>query len=157
MPKGRTETDFEAALREHTELREVMDDLQHFLEKPRPEIGQKGFHTWASEMSRRLVGLHDRLFQHFNDEEESGMLDELEERHPRAYEKIQALRGEHGEILAGIRDLMSATLSYSEGKKPPDPRLRQRLARILDKTSDHEQTETSLIQELLYDDLGESG
>lgn len=145
------------ALEEHHELRGMVAALEDFLEMPRPEIGQKGYHTWASELSGRLVALHDRLFRHFRSEEEGGLMEELSDLNPRASTRIRLLEGEHGQILEGLRETMSASMRYSEGKEPADPRLRQRVRRILEQTAEHERIETDLIQELLYSDLGTSG
>jgi hemerythrin-like domain-containing protein len=142
------------ALAEHEELRGVVAGLEGFLENPRPEIGQRGYHTWASELATRLVSLHDKLFRHFRSEEQGGLFEELAKMHPRASAKITSLGGEHGVILEGIRDVMSAALRYSEGKEPADPRLRQRVKKVLEMTSNHESVETELIHDLVYSDLG---
>jgi hypothetical protein len=157
VSKEKTKEAFEEALREHSELRDSIEEMRKFLEGPRPEIGQKGYHTWASDLSGRLVGLHDKLFRHFRNEEETGVLKDLERLAPQATSKISAFEGEHGEILAGVRDVMNATLSYSVGEEPLDPKLRQRIRMILDQTAEHERAETDLIQDLLYSDLGEAG
>lgn len=157
MPGLSARSTLKEALEEHQELRASVADLEDFLEKPRPRIGQKGYHSWASNLSTRLVGLHDMLFRHFRSEEEGGLMEELSAMHPRAAAKIESLEGEHGQILEGIRDVMSACLRYSEGKEPADPRLRMRVKKVLEQTAEHERVETELIQELLYSDLGESG
>lgn len=157
MPDKANRTTLKDALQEHKELREIVSQIEAFLQLPRPTIGQKGYHTWASDLAGRLVGLHDKLFRHFRSEEEGGLLEELSRLHPRASGKIEKLGGEHSEILEGLRKVMSAALRYSEGKEPEDPRLRQRVRRILEQASRHEKVETDMIQELIYSDLGVAG
>ena len=157
MPDQAARYTLKEALDEHQELRGIVAALEMFLELPRPEIGQKGYHTWASDLSGRLMGLHDKLFRHFRSEEEGGLLEELSSMNPRASGRIDALEGQHGEILEGIRTVMSASMRYSEGKEPADPRLRLRVKKVLELASEHERVETELIQELLYSDLGTSG
>jgi hypothetical protein len=147
----------EKILEQHEELRGEIRDLREFLDMPRPEIGVKGYHTWAATLSEKALKLHDKLFRHFRDEEEDGVLEELAMRHPGSTGKIEALKGEHGEILGGVRKVVDDTLSYSAGKEPPDARLRQRIHGILDKLGEHEATETELIQNIEYQDLGEAG
>lgn len=157
MPGIAARSTLKEALEEHQELRAQVADLEEFLAQPRPRIGQKGYHTWGTSLSVRLVALHDKLFRHFRSEEEGGLMEELSALHPRAAAKIEALGGEHGQILEGIRNVMSASLRYSEGKEPADPRLRMRVRRVLEQTAEHERVETEMIQELLYSDLGEAG
>jgi len=157
MPEKANRSTLKDALQEHQELRENVSQLESFLDLPRPEIGQKGYHTWSSDLAVRLVALHDKLFRHFRTEEEGGLMDELSRMHPRAATKIDKLESEHSEILEGLRNVMSAALRYSEGKMPADPRLRQRVKKVLAKASKHEQIETEMIQELVYSDLGVAG
>lgn len=154
MSGSGAKTSFEHVLREHNELREMLDELREFLGRPRPETEDEESHGWAVALSGRLVGLHDKLSSHFRHEEQVGVLDELTRRKPRASKRIEALKGEHREILDGVRGLVADTLSYSEGTAPEDPRLRQRLTTLLDSLTDHERVETELIQRLEYRDLG---
>ena len=60
-------------LAEHRALDTQVGELETFLDAPRPTIGKVGFHTWAADLSGRLVRLHDELFRHFRFEEQSGM------------------------------------------------------------------------------------
>jgi hypothetical protein len=139
---------------EHDELRALISDLRGFLEKPRPQIGSKGFHTWAAGLSSRLVTLHDKLYRHFRYEEHGGMMPDLASRFPRAVTKIESLLGQHALMLKEVREVMTATLRYSEGKTPQDQRLRRRLKRLLDFLAKHEEDEMELIQNLNYQDIG---
>lgn len=154
MTEVATERWLEQVMQEHRDLSELVGELQRFLDQSRPDIGETGFHTWAANLSERLVRLHDKLFRHFRYEEEGGMQEELLQRHPRAERQIGEVMGEHPEMLAEIRALMSDALSYSEGKVPSQPALRQRLLRILDQLHAHERAETELIQRLEYRDIG---
>lgn len=139
---------------EHRELNGLVAELQAFLEAPRPEIREAGYHTWAVSLSDRLMKLHDKLFRHFRHEEEGGMKEELLVKHPRAERRIEKVMGEHPEMLETLRQLMSDALAYSEGRQIAEPRLRRRLSALLEALASHEREETDLIQRLEYRDLG---
>lgn len=150
----KTDVSFEQVLAEHEELRTWLVQLRDFLNESRPAIRTPGYHTWAADLSRKLADLHDKVFRHFRTEEREGLLTELAIRFPNQSRKIDRLQNEHAEILSGIRELMSSTLSYSEGSEPDDPRLRRRLGDVLDQLANHERAETELMTQVEYLDLG---
>ena len=152
-----TDNWMEAVLEEHRQLRLMIAELRKFLRQPRPMVGEQGAHTWASELAKWLVKLHDGLFRHFRYEEQSGMAEDITLRHPRTSNEVDRLMGEHPQILAEIRQLMAEALDYSEGTAPEDPALRARLETVLDQLAEHECAETKLIQlsELLEVGVGD--
>ncbi len=141
-------------LEEHRELRKKKDRLREYLQKPRPEAGTTGAHTWAAELARQLVALHDELFRHFRFEDEGGMVEEIRTRHPRATVDVERLVGEHPEMLRDIRKLMNEVLTYSEGRAPEDPSLRYRVTALLNRLERHECEEDCMIHDLELLDLG---
>jgi len=144
----------EQVLEEHRELRARVARLREFLGRARPPAGEKGAHSWAREISSQLASLHDALFIHFRLEDESGMVEDISTEHPRAANKISEIVSEHPDLLREARELVSATLLYSEGQAPQDAALRRRVGTLLDRLEKHEQEETSLIQRLEYRDTG---
>lgn len=154
MPEVMTNQWAAQVLAEHEHLRELIADLKTFLEAPRPKIGEKGSHTWSSELSQRLVTLHDELFRHFRFEDEGGMVEELSVAHPRFADRINEVVAEHPQMLKAVRGIMVDALSYSEGEKPEDPQLRRRVLAVLDQLAEHERKETDLIQRAEYRDTG---
>ena len=152
MPSRESESALERALREHEELQRLIRELRSFLEKLRPPLGDPGCHTWAASLSKHVARLHDMIFRHFRDEEQEGLFENLARRHPGAREKVSSLRQEHSAILAAIREMMSATLRYSEGQPLRDPRLRHRMIELLDAIARHEQNESELIVQIEYSD-----
>ena len=68
--------------------------------------------------------------------------------------RIEAMRVDHKEIVAAIRQMTTDSLQYGENKQPEDLHLRKKLLRILDRLDRHEQAETTLIQRLVYRELG---
>ena len=154
MPEVMTNQWAAQVLEEHEHLRELIADLKTFLEAPRPKIGEKGSHTWSSELSQRLVTLHDELFRHFRFEDEGGMVEELTVAHPRFADRINEVVAEHPQMLKAVRSIMVDALSYSEGEKPEDPKLRRRVLAVLDQLAEHERKETDLIQRAEYRDTG---
>ncbi len=141
-------------LAEHRELRSLLQHLDHFTREPRPEIGEDGFHRWASGLSRNLVDLHDMLYRHFSFETEGGLFDKLKCAHPRAEKTIDELEEEHPVLLQEVRDLVHASLGYSQGEAPANPRLRKRLAETLGRLRRHEEREGELLIRLAARDIG---
>jgi len=155
MPETTTTHEWiEKVLEEHRQLNAMVADLRLFLEEPRPEAGQKGAHVWSTELTRRLVRLHDALFRHFREEEEGGMMEELTEAHPRATGAVESLVHDHEEILRDLRHCTAGAMQYSEGTGPTDAAPRRRLVQILDCLHKHEVAETDLIQRLEYEEIG---
>ena len=144
----------EEVLEEHKRLRVMIAEVRQILTQPRPDPGEPGAHTWASELSVHLVKLHDELFRHFRFEESVGLVEDVIERHPRALARLEAVVGQHPEMLRALRSIMTDALTYSEGKLPEDPKLRQRTLTLLDDLHQHEQEETDLFQRLEYRDQG---
>ena len=155
MPETTTTHEWiEKVLEEHRQLNAMVADLRLFLEAPRPEVGQKGAHVWSTELTRRLVQLHEALFCHFREEEEGGMMEELTEAHPRATGAVAGLVQEHEEMLRDLRRCTSGAMEYSDGVEPDDAALRRRITCILDCLHKHEVAETDLIQRLEYEEIG---
>ena len=120
-------------LHEHKELRVTMKHARDFLQRPRPEPGDEGFHRWATEMSRHLVDLYDRMFTHFRAEERSGVIGDLAERFPRSAKRVERLQSEHSIMLDDLRGLINDVMQYAAAIVPEDPRLRQKLVAVLDR------------------------
>lgn len=143
----------DTVLDQHRHLRSVVEDLREFLDTPRPDTGVKGSHTWAVEVSQRLLLLHDDLFRHFRFEEETEVLEEVLEFHPEAASKLREVLAEHPDMLRQLRLIVSDVLSYSEGVSPTNPRFRGRIASLLDQFKQHEEEENHLFQRIEYRDL----
>lgn len=153
--QAQTKPSAERILREHRELRTLLDDLSLFTVEPRPGIGDMGFHTWGASLSRHLVELHDRLFRHFRTETESGFFDQVKQERPRSTKVVGRILEEHPLFLTEIQSLVSDCLAYSTGDEPDDPRLRLRLKTLLDRLSDHEEREGDLLQRMHVRDIGD--
>ena len=144
----------ESVLEQHRHLQAVVADLEIFLDEPRPRTGVKGSHSWAVELSQRLLSLHDEFFRHFRFEEETDAMAEMLESHPEAAFKLKEVLDEHPEMLSQLRRIVSDVLSYSEGVRPEDPKIRRRLNDLLGAFRRHEEEENHLFQRLEYRDLG---
>ncbi len=155
MQKTVTETWRKQVLEEHRQLNAATAELREFLGRERPPLGEKGAHTWASEVSRRVVDLHAMLVRHFRYEEEGGMVEDLIASHPRAKRQAEELVDDHRKMLAECRAVMTAVLAYSEGDTSADQALRRRMTALLDRLHEHERTENDLILELELHDLGQ--
>ena len=155
MPEKKTTHEWmRTVLEEHRQLRAMIGDLRAFLEAPRPAVGEKGAHTWSTELTSRLVKLHDALYRHFQEEEEGGMMEELMEAHPRATGAVEELVHDHEQILKDFRRCTTGAMEYADGVEPREPRLRRSITEILDCLHRHEVEETDLIQRLEYEMVG---
>ena len=149
-----TSLSFEKIVEQHRELRELIEELRDFLKVPRPGLGETGSHTWASALADRLGRFHDKVFRHFREEERAGFLDELQRENPGATHLLEALKKDHDRILADTRAILTATLTYGEGKKLENPQLRRWTSAVLDQLAQHESEETDLLQRTYCEDLG---
>ena len=139
---------------EHRELREMIQAIRDSLQSPEPLVAERQVRTWAESLAQRLLTLHDRLFLHFREEKEAGVLDELVGRFPRAQRTISALEEEHDELLGEMRKLVAVAFSHAENKPTEGPDLASRTVTLLDKLTSHEERETELIERLYCEDLG---
>lgn len=153
MPEVMTDQWATQVMEEHRELRHRVDDLRAYLDRPRPEVGELGAHRWATGLSRMLLDLHDQLVRHFRFEEQGGMVEDLQTRFPRASSELEEILDDHPAMLSSLRELVTCTLIYSEGRTPSDAQLRRRVGQLLEHLSRHERNETALIQRLEYRDI----
>ena len=157
MPETLTKSWAKQVLEEHRELRKKVKGLREYICEPRPAVGEEGAHSWAANLASQLVNLHDELVRHFRFEDESGMVEDVAEKHPRALVQAEALAGEHPQMLKELRRLMAEALDYSEGNPPEDCPLRRGVCSLLNQLEEHEREENDLIISLEYQDLGTKG
>ena len=148
-----TRSRVETVLEQHRHLQDVVRDLESFLDTPRPDTGEKGSHSWAVELSQRLLSLHDELFRHFRFEEDVETMEEILETHPEAAPKLEEVLDEHPMMLRNLRRLVADVLTYSEGVSPKDPKIRRRITELIDVFRHHEEEENHLFQRIEYRDL----
>jgi hypothetical protein len=148
------QTSYEKVLEEHRELRQMVQEMRHFLARPEPESTDKDAYIWAGDLAERLVRLHRKLFPHFREEDRSGVLEELAERFPWVERNAQALQDEHDQLLNEVRAIVADTMISVEDKLPTEIDLRSRTLRLLDRLTHHEEAETDLIQRVHYEDMG---
>lgn len=150
------ETPYQQVLDDHRQLRRMVNEIREYIERPRPDLDDPNCHAWATQLSQKVLGLHEKLFHHFQEEEISGYLDDLAQAHPRALRSVENLRAEHDEILEELRGILMAAMVYGEGREPSNPRLRTWMQAILDKIHHHDEEETELYMQLDFEDLGEA-
>ncbi len=153
MTETQTREWVETVLEQHRHLHTVVAGLEEFLDEPRPKAGVKGSHSWAVALSQRLLSLHDEFFRHFRFEEETDVMEEILVNHPEAAHKLNEVLDEHPEMLRELRRIASDVLSYSEGVRPEDPKIRRRIAELLAAFHHHEEEENHLMQRIEYRDV----
>ena len=149
-----TDARLDRILEQHAELRETVSDMKAFLHHPRPEHGTEEASVWANRLAERLLHLHQRVNRHFQEEEASGFLTDLRERFPRTARTVDRLEAEHDMIRDRVRELLDATLTYSESRPTDNPRLRRGVLTILERLARHERKETDFVQTLFLEDIG---
>ena len=147
---------FQELLKDHSTLRGEIGDLRQFLERPRPEPGDEAYSTWLPSFAEKITRLYTGALQHFHREEQSGVLADIRDQHPRAIAAMETLRRDHDRILADLRSILSAVMVYGKGEMPARP-LRRWALSILDQFAEHEREEMDLFQELHYQELGGGG
>lgn len=145
---------FEKVVEEHRELRDMIEGFRGFLDEGQPDVGDRQLQGWAASLAQRLETLHDKLFFHFQEEQQVGVLDELARQFPRAISAIERLEDEHGQILGEVRATVTACNTLAEGKPASGPDLKDRAIAILDQLDHHESVETDLMERLHCQDLG---
>ncbi len=141
-------------MQDYREMQGMVTELRAYLDQPRPELGRKGCHTWASCLAEQLVKLHGKFYRQFREEERSQSLDDMVQKKPQMSQKLADLHEEHGRILGDLREIVGSTMVYSEGKPPPDSRLRLRTVSLLDQFEEHQREEMDLFQRLYTFDIG---
>ena len=145
---------FDRVVEEHCELRRMIEELRCYLEKPQPQTAVGVSHMWNSVLAERLVKLHDKLFLHFREEEQAGILDELAREFPRASHAVELLRDEHGVVLGEVREILGAAMSCAEERPPAGFSVSGRTMSLLERLDRHERKETDLIERLFCEELG---
>ena len=151
----KTHAPFDRILAQHEALNETVQELKTYLGAPRPDVEDDAAREWASGLARRLVGLHEELNRHFQEEEASGFLGEMVADYPPARRKAKRLLAEHGQMRNDLHSLIEAALAYSEHRPTGQQRLRRWTLTIVQRLVRHERKETDLIQRLYTADLGE--
>lgn len=139
---------------QHGELQAQIRDLRLYLEKERPEPSDEEAHRWATDLTGRLLGFQNILFQHFRTEELSGIMEDVSKRFPHAQPAINTIMAEHTRILQELNAILGATMVYAQGQVPDQPNLRRWTHSLLERLSHHEAEETELFQRLIYEELG---
>jgi hemerythrin len=111
----------------------------------------------AADLSRMLEvvdTLHPILVEHFQREEEpEGLYAEIRQLRPEFDGKLKALERQHALFLDMIRRLRSSISTVAEQLD----RLSEVKSALIASVDEHEQTETNLMLDAYYLDLGDSG
>ncbi|MBC8328150.1 MAG: hypothetical protein H8E31_05315 [Planctomycetes bacterium] len=121
---------------------------------PRPEPGSASAQVWAGELAERLGKLREMLVLQFRAEETAGTMQELELDNPHASDAIRRMMGDHRRLMDRLRSILGSATVYAQGKSPQMLHLRRNTQVMLAALSEHEATESRLIQRLHSRDLG---
>ena len=136
------------ALNEHHELHQHVTEIGAALEADPTEVSQQ---QW--ELLRgRLVALRQRLFAHFQQEEEGGYLEEAICRAPTMANAAAQLQKQHCEFLSEL----AAAIEAPQGKRKASEmwlETRERFGQLAKRLLAHEQAENVLLGRAFNVDL----
>lgn len=136
----------EEVLRDHQDLETLLLSMVRYVRiasGPSPEVVQR--------LSGDLLQLRELLERHFEREEDGGLFDDLQARLPAKDIVLDALKGEHGDFLDDVDELLGRLEAVSFESFGP---IRQDLGRFLDTYQEHERVENELLQKAYNLDLG---
>lgn len=150
-----TVVSYEKIRAEHLELRRRVARLQQHMDGlGGVQSDTEALRHWASGVAEDLVRLHEELVVHFREEEASGFFEELELEFPEHARELEGLRGEHVDLLAAGRRIVSEFLELAESGAGSPIELVGNARQMLDRLLRHEQGETTLMQRSYTEDLG---
>jgi len=148
------ESPVQQTIREHEDLRQRMAEIRGQVE------------TLSSGKERgsptspvgRLVGAVEEfqslLAAHFAFEEETGLPEELALKLPHVSEKALSLRREHVQILEDLKALATQGRGSDLSRPEEIARYGDRVLRLIEAVSGHEEKETDLIQDAYLNEHG---
>ncbi|MBC8353181.1 MAG: hemerythrin domain-containing protein [Planctomycetes bacterium] len=137
---------FEDIRREHEELRELLGEIHRTLANRLAAV---------ASVSAMLVSLGDHIKTHFEEEETTGLFDNIVDRAPRLSERIDALRTEHQQLLAVVRQLNEVARN-GDGSVDWWQRLNTDFHKFSAELMHHETAENDILLEAYTDDIGAS-
>ena len=141
---NRREDAYEEILREHQNLRSLLDDLRKlFFERTVP----------FSEVLKSLQELQKMVEGHFRTEEDSGCFGDVVNHAPRVSDKVTALIAEHADLSVELTELVNRATGV-EGASDDWDDVSTRFGEFTDKLMQHETTENELLQEVFTEDIG---
>ncbi len=113
-------------------------------------VGELAGETRVSAIAAAMETLEERLVRHFREEEgRSGIFGQIERARPDLEPRLAGLRAQHRELLGLIQ-----TVARAAAAGEPEDQIIARRDQLLKKLRAHEATETRLLTDSVYQDLG---
>ena len=144
---------FDRTLEEHREIRRTVQELMDLIGEYRVGMEADLWLRWKGALSAKLFGLRERLIDHFFEEEQSGLYEDLSERLPSLAPRTQSVRNEHRVILEEIGGIL-ATLTVLQSTFPMEPTLLGQTRATLWLIVRHERRESDLIARAQLERMG---
>ena len=141
-------------LEEHQGIRQDVQVLTDLLGEYRVGMETGAWRQWMRAFSKKLSSLHDRLLDHFMEEEQSGLYEALGEKLPNLVPRTRVVRDEHKTIVRELAGVL-ASLDVLQPTFPLEPKLLDRAREILYRIVCHERKESDLIARAYLEELGE--
>jgi hypothetical protein len=129
---------------EHRRLRDLLAEVEAAFDRNSPRAG-----CGPDVVAARLDSLRGPLGAHFDEEERSGLFEQIEERAPEQAPLCARLRGEHSGLLLRLDALRRAS---PEGRRGPG--WGRDVRSFLDDLAGHEEKETDLLTRTLDGSIG---
>jgi len=153
-PAAARKNPFHATIEEHHGIRQDVQSLTDLLGGYRVGMETGAWRTWMREFSRKLKALHERLLEHFEEEEQSGLYEALGEKLPNLVPRTRVVREEHATIVKEIAGIL-ASIDVLQPTFPLEPKILDRAREILYRIVCHERKESDLIARAYLEELGE--
>jgi hypothetical protein len=148
-------TPFDATLQEHHGIRQDVQALTDLLGEYRVGMETGAWRKWMREFSHKLSALHERLREHFEEEEQSGLYEALGEKLPNLVPRTRVVREEHTTIVKELAGIL-ATIDVLQPTFPLETKLLDRAREVLYRIVCHERKESDLIARAYLEELGEA-
>lgn len=147
-------TPFDATVEEHRGIRHDVHELTDLLGEYRVGMESQAWRVWMTGFSGKLSRLHERLLDHFMEEEQSGLYEALGERLPNVVPRTRVVREEHQTIVKELAGIL-ATIDVLQPTFPLEPKVLDRTREVLYRIVCHERKESDLITRAYLEELGE--
>jgi hemerythrin-like domain-containing protein len=136
---------------EHDALVDAMQELEAALASAAP--GRE--RAWNQRVIEKLRNVTKRLEEHVRSANgPDGLLAEIDTTRPTLLHRVERLRREHTDLLQQARALQRQVEPHGEGEKPNFHDIRQRASWLLGALRHHQASETDLIFESWFTDIG---
>ncbi len=154
MSEQPTPSAADQAQAEHLRIRALIAAIRSSLAAAPTMADARQAKRWLGGLEPAIAGLRDAVATHFQAEECSGLFEQFERQYPRASDRLEGFRREHGSIVAELDALLSGVVRCAAQGGSDATEIVAQARHALDELARHEQQETEILQRLSTEDIG---